>query len=76
MLLGLIILLSVIVLIWLYRRDQKFFHQEIKDVLSDDMKAAINMPTDGDMFNQELDGIQKKTSVSSIEIIKKMNHTN
>jgi len=67
-----IIIASLLFLLWLFRRDRKYMSKQTRDIVSDDMKRILNIPTSEDQFSNDVEASisQKKPSK---EILKSFN---
>jgi hypothetical protein len=61
-------------LVWLYLKDRRFLKKRVRDILSEEMRKSVNLPTNQDQFPKNLNGVQQKQRTSQ-EILKKMNET-
>lgn len=66
--------LTIFLLIWWYLKDRRFLKKRVRDILSEEMRKAVNLPTAQDEFPKNLNDVQQKKRTSQ-EILKKMNET-
>lgn len=66
--------LTVFLLVWLYLKDRRFLKKRVRDILSEEMRKSVNLPTSQDEFPKNLNEVQQK-KLASQEILKKMNET-
>lgn len=66
--------LTIFLLVWLYLKDRRFLKKRVRDILSEEMRKAVNLPTSLDEFPKNLNEVQQKKRTSQ-EILKKMNET-
>ena len=72
LLLIIISALAIFLLVWFYLKDRRFLKKRVREILSEDMRKSVNLPTSQDQFPENLNAIQEKKSASK-EILKKMN---
>ena len=73
-LLIIISVLAIFLLVWLYLKDRRFLKKRTRDILSEEMRKSVNLPTSQDEFPKNLNEVQQKKRTSQ-EILKKMNET-
>ncbi len=42
--------LAVFLLVWLFLKDRRFQKKRIRDILSEEMRKSVNLPTNQDRF--------------------------
>lgn len=67
-----ITIFCLVIVIWLFKRDRQYRQKNIEDVVSNDLKKDLNLPTKDDLFPSELKKRTDKESPSK-EILKGMN---
>lgn len=66
--------LTIFLLVWLYLKDRRFLKKSVRDILSEEMRKSVNLPTSQDEFPKNLNEVQQKKRTSQ-EILEKMNET-
>lgn len=66
--------LTIFILVWLYLKDRRFLKKRTRDILSEEMRKSVNLPTSLDEFPKNLNEVQQKKRTSQ-EILEKMNET-
>ena len=72
LLLIIISALAIFLLMWLYLKDRRFLKKRVREILSEEMRKSVNLPTSLDEFPKNLNAIQEKKSASK-KILEKMN---
>jgi hypothetical protein len=72
MLLGFLILASLGMVVWLWRRDRRYARKDLKEVAGEDLKAYLNLPHEKARFSGELEARAQKTRPSR-DLLREMN---
>lgn len=72
MVLLFIILLLLLMAGWFFYRDRRYLKKKLRDVVSEDMKPLLNIPTPENGFSEQLTQKQKDKKASQ-KILEDMN---
>jgi hypothetical protein len=72
MILFFIILFLLFVASWFFYRDRRYLKKKLREVISEDMKPLLNIPTEENGFSEQLTQKQKDKKASR-KILEDMN---
>jgi len=72
MILFIATILFLVIVFILYKREHQFLKKNTKDVINDDMKKYLNLPTAGDQFEKQFGQSSQKKQYSK-KLLKEMN---
>lgn len=64
--------LTIFLLVGFYLKDRRFLKKRVRDILSEEMRKSVNLPTGYDEFPKNLSEVQQKKTTSK-KILEKMN---